>query len=158
MPWNLILNWRVVFAALILATLTASHWKAYVAGKSAVLSQVKAEAMANEQAARAREQALVIAKQQAEEAYVTLKSNTQRAVAGAQSELGRLRVVLDARQREAAATATPGTGVDASPAAERQLFGQCAETLVGVAQQADQLAAQVSGLQGYVRAVCSKPE
>lgn len=157
MPWNLILNWRVVFAALILATLAASHWKAYVAGKSAVLTQVKAEAMANEQAARAREQALVIGKQQAEEAYVTLKSNTQRAVAGAQSELGRLRVVLDAR-REAASTAATGTGVDASPAPERQLFGQCAETLVGVAQQADQLAAQVSGLQGYVRAVCSKPE
>ena len=157
MPWSLILNWRVVFAALVLAILATSHWKAYVAGKSAVLTQVKAEAMANERAAREREHALLADKQKAEEAYVTLKTNTQRAVAGAQSELGRLRVVLDAR-REAAATASTATGVDAAAAPERQLFGQCAETLAGVAQQADQLATQVSGLQGYVRAVCSKPE
>lgn len=154
MPWSLILNWRVIFAVIVATTLAATHWKVYIVGKNAVLEQVKAEAMANEQAARAREHALVIAKQQAEESYVTLKRNTQRAVAGAQSELGRLRVVLDARQREATSTATTSTGTDAATAPERQLFGQCAETLAGVAQQADQLAAQVSGLQGYVSAVC----
>lgn len=154
MPWSLILNWRVLLAALVAVTLAATHWKAYVAGKNTVLAQVKAEAMANEHAAREREHVLVTAKQKAEEAYVTLKRDTQRAVAGAQSELGRLRVVLDARQRQADSTAPPLPGTDAAATTERQLFGQCAETLAGVAQQADQLAAQVSGLQGYVSAVC----
>lgn len=155
MPWSLILNWRVIFAALIALTLAASHWKVYIAGKNAVLAKVQADAMANEQAARAREQQLIAAKHKAEEDHAAFKLRTQRAVAGAQSELGRLRDVLAAR--EAAATATPSTGTDAAATTERQLFGQCAETLAGVAQQADQLAAQVTGLQGYVSAVCTVP-
>jgi DNA anti-recombination protein RmuC len=155
MPWSLILNWRVVFAVLIATILAASHWKVYVAGKNAVLSQVQAKAMANEQAARAREQQLVAAKHKAEEDHAAFKRRTQRAVAGAQSELGRLRDTLAIRQ--AAATATPSAGVDAAAAPERELFGQCAETLAKVAQQADHLAAQVIGLQGYVSAVCTAP-
>lgn len=155
MPWSLILNWRVVFAVLIAVILAASHWKVYVAGKNAVLAQVQAEALSNEQAARAREQQLVAAKHKAEEEHAAFKLRTQRAVAGAQSELGRLRDVLATRQ--AATTATPSTGTDAAATTERQLFGQCAETLAGVAQQADQLAAQVIGLQGYIKNVCPAP-
>jgi uncharacterized protein HemX len=155
MPWSLILNWRVVFAVLIALTLAASHWKVYVAGKHAVLAKVQAEAMAKEQAAREREQQLVAAKHKAEEDHAAFKRRTQRAVAGAQSELGRLRDTLNDRQ--AASTATPSAGTDAAAPIERELFGQCAETLAGVAQQADQLAAQVSGLQSYVSAVCTAP-
>lgn len=155
MPWLLILNWRVVFAVLIALTLATSHWKVYVAGKNAVLAKVQADAMANEQAARAREQQLIAAKNKAEEDHAAFKRRTQRAVAGAQSELGRLRDVLATRQ--AAANATTSARTDAAATTERQLFGQCAETLAGMAQQADQLAVQVIGLQGYVSAVCTTP-
>jgi Tfp pilus assembly protein PilV len=156
MPWSLILNWRVVFAVLIAFTLATSHWKVYNAGKHATLAKVQADAIANEQAAREREQQLVAAKHKAEEEHAAFKRRTQRAVAGAQSELGRLRDTL--AERQAAATATSSTGTDAAATTERQLFGQCAEALAGVAQQADQLATQVTGLQGYVSAVCSKPQ
>lgn len=155
MPWSLILNWRVVFAVLIAVTLATSHWKVYIAGKNAVLVKVQADAMANEQAARAREQQLIAAKHKAEENHAAFKRRTQRAVAGAQSELDRLRDVLTARQ--ATADAAHSARTDAAATTERQLFGQCAETLAGVAQQADQLAAQVIGLQGYVSAVCTAP-
>jgi Tfp pilus assembly protein PilV len=156
MPWTLILNWRVIFAVLVSITLATSHWKAYVAGKHSTLAHIQAEALANEQAARAREQALVAAKHKAEEDHAAFKLRTQRAVAGAQSELVRLRDTL--ANRQTAATATTCTGTDAAATTERQLFGQCAEALAGVAQQADQLAAQVTGLQGYVSAVCLKPQ
>lgn len=155
MPWSLILNWRVVFAVLIALTLATSHWKVYIAGKNAVLAKVQADAMANEQAARAREQQLIAAKHKAEENHAAFKRRTQRAVAGAQSELDRLRDVLAARQ--ATADAAPSDRTDGAATTERQLFGQCAKTLAGVAQQADQLAAQVIGLQGYVSAVCTAP-
>lgn len=41
---------------------------------------------------------------------------------------------------------------------ERQLLGECAATLVTVAAGADLLAAQLIGLQGYVRNVCVAPK
>lgn len=156
MPWSLILNWRVIFAAIVAVTLTITHWKAYVAGKSAVLDQVKTTAMANERAARAREQALVDAKQKAEEAYEAQKLINRRAISGAQSELGRLRNTLTARAAAAPAATSPRT--DAADTPERELFGQCAETLAGMAAEADRHTATVSGLQAYVKGVCLAPQ
>jgi len=158
MPWTLILNWRVIAALVVAVTLAATHWKAYIQGKTAVRTQMQAQVLATEQAARAREHELIAARHQAEEAYAALKRSTQRAVAGAQSELGRLRDTLAQRQREATSDATTEPGTHAAATTERQLFGQCAETLAGVAQQADQLADQVSGLQSYVRHVCTPPQ
>lgn len=156
MPWNLILNWRVIFAVLIAVTLATSHWKAYVAGKNAVIKQAQAEAMANEQAARQREHHLIAAKHKAEEDYATIKRTTQRAIAGAQSELGRLRDTLAARQAAPATTTSAGT--DAAAPVERELFGQCAEALADMAGEAGRHAATLTGLQTYVRGVCLAPE
>lgn len=156
MPWTLILNWRVIATLVLALTLVSTHWKMYVMGKTAATAAIQAQTLANEKAARAREQDLIAAKHKAEEDHAALKLRTQRAVTGAQSELGRLRDALTTRQ--ASATATPSTGTDAAAATERQLFGQCAQTLTGMAQQADQLATQVSGLQGYVSAVCSNTQ
>lgn len=151
MPWTLILNWRVIFAIVGIITLAATHWKFYALGKLSVINQVRIEAAANEKAARTREQALVAAKHKAEEAYEAQKLINRRAVAGAQSELGRLRDTLNARSTSPTATAC--TGVDAAPATERQLLGQCAQALTDVAAEADRHAATVSGLQSYIKAV-----
>jgi DNA anti-recombination protein RmuC len=156
MPWNLILNWRVIVAALFSLILTTTHWKMYVLGKHSATAAIQAQTLANEQAARLREQTLTAAKQKAEEDHAAFKLRTQRSVASAQSELGRLRDVLNARQ--ASTTSTPSTGSDAATTTERQLFGQCAQTLAGMASEADGLAAKLSGLQGYVKGVCLAPE
>lgn len=155
MPWSLILNWRVIAALVVAVTLTATHWKAYIQGKNVVRTQMQAQVLATEQAARKREHELIAARHQAEESYAALKRSTQRAVAGTQSELGRLRDAIAVRERQAANDPTPEPGTHAAATTERQLFGQCAETLAGMAQQADQLADQLSGLQGYVRSVCT---
>lgn len=150
MPWNLILNWRVIATFLVAVLLTATHWKFYVLGKHAVIDQIRIEAAANEKAARAREHALVAAKQKAEEAYEAKKLTNRRAIAGAQSELGRLRDTLAARA--ATQTAPACTRTDAATT-ERELFGQCAQALTDVAAEADRHAATVTGLQSYIKAV-----
>lgn len=144
------INWRVLMAALIAVTLAATHFKAYVTGKESVLEQLQQDALANEKAARAREHALTIAKQKAEEAYEAQKQINRRAIAGAQSELGRLRDALADRAAQDPATCTRTDGA----APELELLGTCAGRYATVAQDTDELAATVTGLQAYVRGVC----
>ena len=107
-----------------------------------------------EEAARQREQSLSVFRQQAEEKYVQEKTRAAAAASRARTELDGLRDALYApRPGPASQDATAACRiVDSSP--ERELLGQCATTLVGVAAEADRLAAQVVGLQGYVKGVC----
>lgn len=110
------------------------------------------------EAARAQEQALSAAKQKVEEAYASEKRKAAVAARSARAELDGLRDEL---------YAIPAPVAGANPAAparvngasiERQLLGQCAAALVEVAAGADVLAAQLIGLQGYVRNVCVAPK
>jgi hypothetical protein len=110
--------------------------------------------------ARAQEQALSAAKQKAEEAYALEKRKAAVAARSARAE-------LDGLRNELYAIPTPTSGSGANPAAparvngvtiERQLLGECATALVEVAAGADLLAAQLVGLQGYVRNVCVAPK
>lgn len=126
--------------------------------RMALMQQAHAEALQrSEQTAREREQGLVQARQKAEEAYVQEKRKAAVAAGRARSELDGLRDELYAlgapqpRQDPATACRT-----DAG-ALERELLGQCATALVGLAAEADGLATQVLGLQGYVRQVCVAP-
>lgn len=106
-----------------------------------------------EQAARDREQSLSVFRQQAEEKYVQEKIRAAAAASRARTELDGLR---DALYRSSSVAQDPGTACRADgPAPERELFGQCATALVGMAAEADRLAANVVGLQGYVKAVCA---
>lgn len=123
----------------------------------AVMLQAHAESLQKaEQAAREREQTLVQARQRVEEAYVQEKRKANAAAIRASTQ-------LDGLRDELYALSAPGpTGADSTPACrvdagtlERELLGQCATALVGVAAEADRMAAQVLGLQGYVRQVCT---
>ena len=126
----------------------------------AIMQQAHAESLqAAEQAAREREQVLSQARQKAEEAYVQEKRKAIAAAARARTQLDGLRDELYALPGPAAAgeNSAPTCRVDAG-ALERELLGQCAATLVSVAAEADRMAAQVLGLQGYVRGVCAAPQ
>jgi len=112
------------------------------------------------EAARAQEQALGAAKQKAEEAYALEKRKAAVAARSARAELDGLRNELYAlpvpasRSGTNSATSARVNGV----AIERQLLGECAAALVEVASGAELLAAQLIGLQGYVRNVCVAPK
>jgi hypothetical protein len=112
------------------------------------------------EAARAQEQALSAAKQKAEEAYALEKRKAAAAARSARAELDGLRNELYALP---APTSSPGANSTATARVngvtiERQLLGECATALVEVAAGADLMAAQLIGLQGYVRNVCVAPK
>jgi uncharacterized protein YlxW (UPF0749 family) len=110
------------------------------------------------EAARAQEQALSAAKQKAEEAYAIEKRKAAVAARSARAELDGLRNELYAIPSPIAGAnpvTTPGVN---GVTIERQLLGECATALVEVAAGADLLAAQLVGLQGYVRNVCVAPK
>ena len=117
------------------------------------IQKVHAEqAQKAEQAARDREQALSVFRQQAEEKYVQEKTRAAAAASRARTELDGLR---DAIYRSTPVAQDPGATCRADDSAtQRELFGQCATALVGMAAEADRLAANVVGLQGYVQGVC----
>lgn len=147
---------RIIAAAVLALVLTATHWKAYDAGNTSALIKYQAQLAEVERATRAREHQLIAAKQQAEERYETEKLNAATANAGARAELERLRRRLAQRQTvRTDTTPAPSPSIDAAAPTERQLLGQCAQTAVEVAGDADRLAAQLTGLQDYVRNVCT---
>ena len=111
-----------------------------------------------EKAARDREQTLSVYRQQAEEKYVQEKTRAAAAANRARSELDGLRHELYAIGPSTAGKGAPATGrADGGARLEGELLGQCATALVGVAAEADRLAASVIGLQSYVKNVCLSP-
>lgn len=108
-----------------------------------------------EKAARNREQSLSVFRQQAEERYVQEKTRAAAAASRARAELDGLRDALYAsRPGPVAKDAATAGRADGAARPEGELLGQCAAALVGMAAEADRLAAQVVGLQGYVKGVC----
>lgn len=144
---------RLTLAAIALVVLAGTHWKTYVAGGNAVRTQHQAQVIAAEQSARAKEQALLAAKQRTEETYEQNKRKAATAAAAARTELDRLRVAL-ARRGEPAPGAAPSASTDDTRGPERELLGACAADLQSMAAEADRLAGKVTGLQGYVTDVC----
>lgn len=152
-----------VAAALVSGALAAwgvwqvQAWR-YDARISAMQEAHAVSLQAAEQAARDRELALNQARQKAEERYVEEKRRAAVAAGRARSELDGLRDTLYALGAPAAGPDSPTACRTDAGALERELLGQCASALVGVAGEADRLAAQVLGLQGYVREVCLAPK
>lgn len=149
-------NWRMWLALVVVIGVATSHWFAYRAGSDHVKQDYQARAAKLERQAREREHALAAAKQKVEEAYESHKAKAARAAVGARTELDRLRDTLTARATTGAATACACP--DAAPAPERKLLGECAQAATDLAGEADRLAAQLTGLQGYVRSVCTAPQ
>ena len=144
--------YRTVIVVIIAIVLAASHWKAYVVGKTTVMSQWQQSTLKAEQAAREKEQQLVAAKDKAEKKYVDEKRKAAVAASSASAELNRLRSVL-AADKDNSDTATCA-GVDGRTRLERDLLGYCATSLVQLAAEADRLETIIVGLQGYVNNVC----
>lgn len=156
-----LLDPRVWIAAVILVALTVTHTVAYRSGKANVRAEWNkdiaartAQALQVEQENRAKEQQLVAARQQAEERYAKEKRKVAAAAAGAQSELDGLRNELATAGRPACADPAAAARADGGAGLERDLLGACATALVGMAQEADRLEAQLVGLQQYVKQVC----
>jgi hypothetical protein len=157
---------RLTLALIVAVLLAGTHWKTYVMGQQAVRvewDRDKAErvtlALQAEQAARAREQELVAARQNAEVRYAQVKKRAATAAAGAQSELGQLRDELATHPDRDPTGGNPGAAhrADDGTRLERNLLGHCAAALVEVAADADRLEAIVLGLQSYVKQVCLAP-
>lgn len=158
-----LLNPRVWAALVLAAFLAFTHFTAYRSGRAHVRAAwdkdiaVRAEAsLKAEQEARAKEQALIKSRQQAEVKYAEEKRKAAAAAAGAKSELDRLR---DELAQPAPARSTPSDPAAAERAAgaarlERELLGACATALTDLASEADRLEARIVGLQAYVKNVC----
>lgn len=160
---TILLNPRVWIALALAAVLGFTHFSTYRMGKAVVRAEWDkdkaarvAQAMAAEQAARAREQQLVAERQKAEEVYVQQKRKAAAAVAGALTELDRLRDELAAPGGRACKDPAAPAGAYGGAGLESDLLGHCATALVRMAQEADRLETVVVGLQGYVKNVCQK--
>lgn len=125
----------------------------------AQMQEVHAVSLKNStEAARAQEQALGTAKQKAEEAYALEKRKAAVSARSARVELDGLRNELYAIPAPVAGAAPTTPARPDGGSIERRLLGECAAALVEVAAGADDLAAQLVGLQGYVRNVCVAPK
>jgi hypothetical protein len=145
--------WRVALFMVTVVLLTGSHWKAYVAGQQNIRTEYQLKVGQLEKTFRAKEQVLLQAKNESEVKYEALKRANARSSAAARSELDGLRRVLADREREAHTAPTSCPGIDGT-STERRLLAEGAEDLVTLAATADQLTAQVIGLQAYVGNVC----
>lgn len=152
-----------VAAAIVSASLAA--WGAWQVqawrydSQVAAMQKAHAESMQKaEQAARRQEHDLLTARQKAEEQYELEKRKAAGAATRARAELDGLRNELYAIGPSTAGKSAPATGrADGAARIEGELLGQCATALVAVAAEADRLAANVIGLQSYVKGVCLSP-
>lgn len=151
-------DWRLV-ALIVTLVLThgAAAWMGRGIGKSALdraMIEQQNHIIELEQQARETEQRLTAEKHQAEVKYAQTKRQAASAATANLSELEQLRHSLATRSESASKDTATSTG--AYGATERELFRACAETLASMAAEADQVSVKLSGLQGYVSAVCAK--
>lgn len=116
------------------------------------VTQLQAHAAA--QAAKSKaEDALAVQLQEQSNAHTQEIGRRDTAVAGARTELARLRDAL-ATTAASLRHLTPATPTGPAPDATapvRDVLGSCAQELVGLGEQADRLASQVTGLQSYAK-------
>jgi hypothetical protein len=151
-------------AAAAIASAALAAWGAWTVqdwrydAKLAQMNQAYAQGLQQaEQAARSREHDLLAARQKAEERYELEKRKAAVAGSRARSELDGLRNELYAIPAPSPKDPAPAIRADDRATLERELLGSCAKTLVGMAAEADRLAAVVVGLQTYVKNVCVSP-
>lgn len=127
-------------------------WRANSTIQEMKAAHARAQALAESQA-RSKEAELNEARQKAEIEYAKSKRKVAVDLTAAQAELDRLRDTIDFRSRETSSD-TPAATCTYGTATERELLGACARSLVTLAADADELRAQVLGLQSYIRGVC----
>lgn len=156
-----LINPRLWITLALVIVLAFTHFVSYRYGRATVRAQWEQDkaqrtqqALAAEQAARAREQELIDKRKKLEDRYAQNKRKADAAAAGARTELGRLRDQLAAAGGQTPADPAAPARADAAPSAERAVISECAGALVEMAANADRLSATVTGLQGYVSEVC----
>lgn len=115
-------------------------------------AEYTAAALKAEQVARAKEQELLTAQTKVEAEYAKHKKIAAADAGAAADELDRLRNEL-AITSAASKDSTPATGDHGTGGLERELLGNCSQTLQGVARETDRLAAKTVALQDYIKSV-----
>jgi hypothetical protein len=150
-------DWRlVVLVVTLVITHGAAVWAGRSIGKSALdkaMIEQQNHIIELEQQARETEQRLVAEKHQAEVKYAQSKREVARIATDNLSELEQLRYALTSSSTAAKNTAS---GAGTFRATESELFRTCAETLTGMAAEADQVAVKLNALQAYANLCAAK--
>jgi hypothetical protein len=149
---------RLIASLLLLASLGGAAWLGYLQGTSVERAVWHTKQAKINKDNRDTELELRVRNQKLEIRYEELKEDHQQSVAATRTELDRVRFLLSKRGKpvpgEASANTSTGPTVDEAPIpVERELFGQCAAALVDLAEEADGLKLQLTGLQFYVNEV-----
>lgn len=151
---------QLIAAALLACAMSfgAGYWRGHVSGaasvqaewdeQTAAMARELSKALIEKQAAEGR---LAVELQEQSNAHSSNLRRNDAALAGARSELARLRAALSGGRREQPQASASGPAADGSTATAGDVLGWCAERLVGLGGQADGLAAQVIGLQTYAK-------
>lgn len=152
---------RVWIAVALAVALAATYWKGYTGGKHAVqlewdaaTAQATAAALAAEQAARAKEQALQTQVRKVANDYQAEK--TRRAAAD-QLAADSLRQLQAAIAAGGATSQDPATPARADDDPRDGIIAECAGALLEMDKAARSLADQTRALQGYAAGVCVSP-
>ena len=138
----------ILFVALGIQTFRIGALKEEIAAHKAAIATATAAA---ERDARTHEQAMADAARKASDAYTANLNRARAGAASALSELDGLRNAIATSPASPASAASAGT--DGAGGPERELLGNCAAALQGMAAQADRLESKVIGLQDYVRSL-----
>lgn len=157
---TLLLNWRVWVAIGMALAISLAGWKGYGLGKESVqgeFDKYKAEQVAQalkvDSENRAKEQGMQLSLENLTNAYIkNQKANSANAIA-ANNSLRELQTTIDSPT----GTDSPASrSTDGRAGLEQELLGNCAATLVRLAQEADGLEARLVGLQTYIKGVVQK--
>lgn len=154
MSWLNPTRW-LLYGGLLLALLVGyAAWERHIEAKGYERAQAEytAAALKASEAARAKEQALTIANQGVDRAYQVEKTRRAAAERVAADRLRDLEAAIVERGTPEAISRINGTG-----GLERELLGNCAQTVQSLAIEADRLEGKVVGLQNYVNQVCVTP-
>ena len=153
-----LLNWRIWAAVSLAVALAASHWKAYQAGGASAradfqaykLEATQAAAKASEDA-RKKENELNLSVERVKANYAKAKRDNALLTSSLDDSLRQFKTALS--DRTLTNPASPG-GTNGAGGLERELLGNCAQSLAQLAETSDRLENKVVGLQDYVRQVC----
>ena len=152
-----LLSWRVWASIGLALALIGTHWKAYHSGAQSVKAEwaietarLTSEALAASEANRAKEKTLTESVTNVKAKYAKQVKINSSLSASLDSSL---RDFQAANNSPAGAASKGTTGTNGTGGLERELLGNCAASLAGLAKEADRLENKVVGLQGYVQSV-----
>jgi len=153
-----LLNWRVWAAVALVVVFAISHGVAYRTGRDEVqadwdkdITERTVQALAAEQAARAKEQTLQTKNTKVSADYEKQKASNRALAISLDDSLRQLQAAI---ADTASPNSPPIAGTNGTGGLDRELLGNCARTLAELGQTADRLEGKVVGLQSYVAEVC----